>query len=416
MFTRLRGVAGLLLAAGLTAQSAPIELVLAEGSGALYRCGEQRLLLLKGSPHEIGRQHGKLLAAEVRLVTEETLAWTERQGLSPAALQQLLAQATPFIPRRYEQEMAGLAAGSGVPLARIRLLHAMPSYFHCTGLAAAKTATKDGKLYHLRSLDYALDIGTSTRIQNHAVLIVREPEDGLPHAVPSWAGFLGAVTGLNGAGISVGEMGSHCKDEDHRGVPMVFQVQEVLRRATTLAEAVAVFHKGPSTAGYHFVIGSGDERDAAAVEVTRRQFQLFELGDPRENIAPHTALPDLVRRSNHFVAEELAKTQRSPYDPRISKQSSWEAYARMTAFCEERRGQLDTEALIELLRRYPREHGCLHQAVMAGTDRWIWVANAADERKAACAGAQNQDFYGYDLRALLARREGMTARVIPAAR
>ena len=47
------------------------------------------------------------------------------------------------------------------------------------------------------------------------------------------------------------------------------------------------------------------------------------MGDPAENVAPHFAIEHCVRRVNHFVAPDLASTQRTPYDPRVSETSSW---------------------------------------------------------------------------------------------
>ena len=55
----------------------------------------------------------------------------------------------------------------------------------------------------------------------------------------------------------------------------------------------------------------------------------------------------------------------------------------------------------DLLRKYPSGHPCLHQAVMCATDRRIWVAQAIDDRESSAAGAQNQQFYQYDLLELL---------------
>jgi hypothetical protein len=63
--------------------------------------------------------------------------------------------------------------------------------------------------------------------------------------------------------------------------------------------------------------------------------------------------------------------------------------------------------MVELLRQDPPDHDCLHQAVMCSTDRLIWVSQAVDDRSSTTPGAQNQDFYGYDLTALVEGRDGL---------
>ena len=375
--------------------------VLAEqGGGSLYACGSQQLLMVRGTPFEMGFQHGRLLAADVRAVVEDVLQWTESRGLTREHLRAIHASLEPHVPNRYSAELAGLAAGSGVPLEDLELLHALPSRFHCSGAAVAGSMTRDGKLYHSRSLDYFLDMGITDRIQNHALLIVRVPADGIPSAVPAWAGFLGAVTGMNLSGISIGEKGSSSRDESYDGMPMIFTVREALRRGSTLEQTVEIFRAGPRTCGFNYIVGSGDEGEAVALEVTRSHFAVFGFGDPAEDVAPHTALPDAVRRSNHFVDPTLAGTQREE-EPLDNSSGSWQKYAGITDYLLANRGKLDAESMVAMLRLYPADHSCLHQAVMCSTDRVIWISQAVDDRLSATPGAQNQTFYGYDLRALI---------------
>jgi isopenicillin-N N-acyltransferase like protein len=404
-----------LLLAGAALAQAPqdlrLELVHKHGGGALYRCGEQQVLVLRGSPLEMGRQHGQLLQKSVRTVIAGTLEWTARQGLTRAKLKAIADKLDPHLPERYKQELRGLAETSGVPLEDLILVHAMPSRFHCSGAAVANSMTRNGKLYHTRSLDYALDLGADDRLQNHAVLIVREPKDGIANAVPAWAGFLGAVTGQNLRGISVGEMGSKSSDESYDGMAMIFLLREVLHRSNTLDEAVSIFRKGPRTCGYNFIVGSGRELSAVALEVTRNQISVFGMGDAKENVAPHSALPDAVRRTNHFVSKDLAATQREDYDPRQSRGRSWMLYDKITEYLVKHRGKLDARGMIGQLRLYPPQMGCLHQAVMAPTDNVIWVSQAKDGRVHPFPGAQNMAFYGYDLEHLLHAPNNLKVRV-----
>ena len=145
---------------------------------------------------------------------------------------------------------------------------------------------------------------------------------------------------------------------------------------------------------------SGDERLATAVEVTRNHFFLSGMGDAAENIPPHRALPDAVRRTNHFIGREIAKTQprRSEnYHPKNYREGTWLRYQRITEYLEAHRGTLDAPSMVALLRRYPPGHPCLHQAVMCPTDRIIWVSQAVDDRTSKTAGAQNQTFHAYRL-------------------
>src|SRR5262249_9169501 len=157
----------------------------------------------KGTYREMGLAHGKLLAKATAEDAEAFLDhWCVGGGKEKVEnLRKIYQTFEPFLPERYKEEMAGLAEGSGVPLERLQLLHAIPERFHCSGAAAMAAATKDGKLYHTRSLDYALNIGNNKRAQENALLILWEPPDGHPYAAVSWGGFLGCVSGMNAQGI-----------------------------------------------------------------------------------------------------------------------------------------------------------------------------------------------------------------------
>lgn len=369
--------------------------------GVLYRYGDRRVLVVRGAPRAMGLAHGRLLAPEIEANVRAFLhQWAlGRMGRTRAELQAIWDAFAPHLPRRYHEELAGLAEGAGVPLADLRLMHALPSRYHCTGTAALPAVTKDGKVYHTRSLDYALDIGDTVRPQTNSILLVAVPDDAIPHAIVGWAGFLGCVTGLNLAGVSVGEMGSRSQRESYAGVPMIFLLREVLGRAKNLQAAQAIWRKGPRTCGFNFIFC--DEDEICAVECDRDAIRFFGPGDEAENVAPHSALEGIVRRCNHFVDKDLAAQQRDGYDPRKTAASSWQAYARQGAYLDERRGRIDAAVMIEVLRGYPATHPCLHQAVMCPNDRLLWVSQAKDPATDPLAGAQNQVFLRYDLRALV---------------
>ncbi len=399
---RLRFLPLLLLAA--LALRADDVLVAREGKGYVEAIDGQLVVHLKGTHYEMGFQHGKMLADRVREDIKAYLhdfAYANKHTLE--GLLERYRKAQPHLPKGYEDEMRGMADATGIPLEEIQAVHIVPEIYHCSGAAVMNGGSRDGKLYHYRSLDYSLDLGKDKVVQENACLLVFEPDGENPYVVVGWAGVLGCVTGMNAKGISVGEMGSSSSDESFEGVPMIFLLREVLARAGTLDEAVAIFEKGPRTCGYNFIVTDGKIPDARALEVTRSKIATFAPNDPAENVKPHWALPDAVRRVNHFVSPELAATQRKEYDPLLSEAPSFLGYQLIGKFVQEHHGEFDGEMMIKLCRQYPPNHPCLHQAVFCPTDLRFWVANAKDPRKSQFAGAQNQTFFPYHLGDLLAK-------------
>lgn len=391
-------------AAQTSAVAAEWQVIRQEGQGKLIALQGGKVLLLKGSPYEMGLQHGRLLAREV---AEDAQAYLHdwaigKSGESTSSLKEIFESLQPFIPKRYMEEMRGLAEGSGVPLEEIHLLHAIPTRFHCTGTAAFGKATVDGRLYHTRSLDYSLDIGDKKTVQENAVVIVYQPEDGNAHAVISFAGLIGCVSGMNDKGISIGEIGNKCRDESYAGMPMILMLREALRTCRSLEDVIGYIRGAPRTCGFTFVVGDGKIPSACALEVSHSRMAVGLPGDPKSDPAPHFPIPDAIRRGNYFVNIEMAAVQRDIYDPRISSPMDWLGYSVMSSFLRENLGRLDGLKMIELLRKYPPEHPCLHQAVFCPSSLEFWVSNAVSPAVARYAGAQNQPFYKYNLAKLVA--------------
>jgi dienelactone hydrolase len=374
------------------------------GDSFLEEIDGQRVLHLTGEPYSMGLAHGKLLGKEVR---EDVDAYLKdfafgRMHYTMEYLQGIWAKAKPFVPAEYLEEMAGIAKNSGVALEELEAVHIIPELHHCSGAAAFGKATKDGKLYHYRSLDYSLGLGSKKKVQENACLIVRKPTKGYATVTVGWAGTLGCVTGMNDQGISIGEMGSENFSETFEGTPMWFRVRWILENARSLDQGLVGFSEWKRTCGYNFIITDGKIPDARAVEVDRQRCAFFAPGGAEENVAPHEAIPFVVRRTNHYVDRELASRQRNTYDPRENEKGSYSAYERISKYLKEHSGKLDGESMIELCQGYSKDAHCLHQAVFCTSDLRFWVSNAKDPEKAEHAGAQNQTFHPYDLTQLLA--------------
>ncbi len=209
---RWRGqvIASILLLAVFAAQTSA-ETIARCGEGWLEEIDGYRVLHLRGTPYEMGYQHGALLKESVRANLKFML---EEKGTAPVqvgpvklyprpAIEEIVGIQKKHVPPKYFAEMEGLAAGAELPVEDVRAANFIPELFHCSGFAIANSATKDGTLYHGRVLDYATD----WRLQEHAVLVVAEPKGGIPFVNISYAGFVGSVSGMNAEHISIGEMG-----------------------------------------------------------------------------------------------------------------------------------------------------------------------------------------------------------------
>ena len=371
----------------LQGQSAPPEKPGLQSAATVARCGQGWLetiggypvLHLKGTPYEMGYQHGALLrehcrqnmktilidkAEEVKLVEFGPLKVTPR-----TAIDMIVAFQEPHVAPRYFEEMDGLAAGTGLSVADVRAGNFIPELFHCSGFALAKSATKNGNMLHGRVLDYAIDWG----LQDHAVVIVYEPEGRLPWVNVSYAGFIGSVTGMNAEKISVGEMGGGGLGH-WNGRPMALLIREALETATSLEEAISTFRDGPRTCQYYYVIADGETNDAVGMEASWDTFYVIKPGEA------HPLLPkpvkDCVLLSAGDRYLELSKQAQAGY------------------------GNFTAESALRLMDRPIAMKSNLHNVLFEPATSKFWVANATTDKKPAA----EQKYASFQLSELLKRR------------
>ena len=239
------------------------------------------MLHLKGTPYEMGYQHGALLKDSVRQNMHNILEVEAEKEikLGPLSVKpRLLMDAIPrierpYVPDKYIDELNGLAAGAGMKPADVVAGNFLPELFHCSGFAIMNSATTDGTLYHGRVLDYAI----RWHLQEHAVLIVAEPEGSIPFVNVSYAGFIGSVTGMNARHVSIGEMGGGGAGH-WLGMPMPLLVREVLEKAGDLDAAVSVFRDHPRTCQYFYVVADGNTNRAVGMQASWDEFRTVAPG------------------------------------------------------------------------------------------------------------------------------------------
>jgi len=374
----LLGVFLCFVAAPLASAEPPARiLVAAEGQGYLETVDGYRVLHLKGTPEEMGLQHGRLLAKDVA----ENVNFHLSDGLGDAVRLGDLAVTRPQlaavlgaafagkIPEPYVREMRALAEGAGLPPDRVIACNLIPEMFHCSGFALLKKVTADGKLLHGRILDY----GVKQHLQDHAVLVIQEPEGKIPFVNVSYAGFIGSVTGMNLEQVSIGEMGGGGVGL-WNGIPMSFLVRRVLEQARTLDEALAVFRTGPRTCEYYYVVADARADTAAGLWCTPEKVEIVKPGEA------HTLLPTPV-------ADTVLLSVGSRYERLVERVKAGQ-------------GKFTAESALRLMDEPVAMGSNLHDALMVPADGVIYVANAAADG----APAWKQKYYRFDIRQLMKTR------------
>ncbi len=356
------------------------------GRGWLERIDGYPVLHLKGTPYEIGYQHGALLKEDVRANLDYLVNVQANRPLklgpvplSPqAAIASIVGIQWRHVPLKYFDEMAGLAAASGLKIEEVRMGNFIPELFHCSGFAVMDSATVDGTLYHGRVLDYAID----WQLQDHAVLIVCEPDGEIPFVNISYAGFIGSVTGMNSRHVSIGEMGGGGLGH-WDGMPMALLVREVLQSARDLDEAIAMMRDHPRTCQYFYVVADGNTNRAVGMEASWDRFETIQPGQAHPLL--NKPVKDTVLLSSDRRYDELARR------------------------AKDRHGHIDVEGALRLMDLPVALKSNLHDVLFAPKSTDLWVANASHDRKPAAT----QPYAHFNLAELLVASPIPRAQAIP---
>lgn len=358
------------------------QVVATHGKGRLELIDGTRVLFLKGSPEEMGEQHGTLLREEVRNLVDRIVYGVgvgssfEKGRWFFGEIEEAQSRLEPFIDPRHLREMDAIAAATGLHPQEVRLANFFPELFHCSGFALHGSATVDGKLYHGRILDYLRGLG----LEQNAVVMIMQPDEGHAWVNVSYAGFIGSVTAMNEKQVAMGEMGGR-GEGDWDGKPMAQLMREVMERADTIDDAVEIMRKGPRTCEYYYVISDAKSGRAVGLKTTPDLFETVWSGESH---------PQLKRPVRDTVL-----------------MSAGDRYEALVDRVEAQFGQFDADRARALMDRPVCMNSNIQSVLFAPDSLDFWVANADSENVAS-----HTRYTRYNLRELLQSETdtGLTSR------
>lgn len=338
---------------------------------SLERVGGLAVLRVGGSFAEMGEQHGALLAEQVRrgpipyyrTMVERLLGKSFGPLGRPAVglLQRAVgARVLRTMPPFAVETARGIARGAGLDeeeflrgctmpdsllwlTARLNELRAPgPAVAHrvalglgCTSAIAWGDATRDGRLYHARNLDY---YGVENWVDN-AALVFHRPNDGMRYVSVTAAGVaLGGVTAMNEAGLTF-TVHQHMFTDRARlgGTPIGVVGDVVMREARSLDDAERILRNNRSIGCWTFMVSDGKTKEVLCFEES-----------PERQVATRSAAGDTTRAyANIYEDAELGATEVALYG------SYWRhnqgRYARAKALLAERAGTLDARGMARII-------------------------------------------------------------------
>ncbi|NPV63125.1 MAG: hypothetical protein HPY61_10960 [Methanotrichaceae archaeon] len=268
-----------------------------------------KVLHIKGSPYQMGYQHGFLLAEEIGLMINRTLLATAayvaaQTGSDTKRAEELLRagqqEAEPHLPPELRQEMEGIAdgakgAGSDVTLSQVMLwntnydqwcIYCHPQYRQRDGSDASNSAGSamtigpaggcssfcawddwaggDGRLIFGKNED---NFNMPEQLDSR-LLVVADPSQGFGHAFMTYPGMVGLDGGLNESGMEMMTQLNSMQHESMKGCGIAVFTRLLLTYAGSLDQAIQIFRLHPGCAGIAYQLADAGARKAAVVETS----------------------------------------------------------------------------------------------------------------------------------------------------
>ena len=251
------------------------------------------------------------------------------------------------ITEEYKEEIYGISESAsdkyqylGNNYQRILNYHAAHDIGHALQNLALVGCTSFGT-WNERSADSTMIIGRNfdfyvgDKFSEDKIVAFFNPSEGHKFMTVTWGGFIGAVSGMNEAGLSVTINAAKSDYPLASATPVSLVTREILQYAKNIAEAIAIAKKRNMFVSESFLVASAADNKAVIIEKTPTALDVY---DPHKNFIVCT---------NHFQSNGLARSKKNL--EQLSESASPYRYERLTELLNAN-GKNTVQKTIDILR------------------------------------------------------------------
>lgn len=217
------------------------------------------------------------------------------------------------VPEEYKTEIYGISEYTSHDYDHIAPRYLRSLYLHgahdighalqdlalvgCSSFAAWGEKSEDGSLILGRNFDfYAGDDFAKDK-----VVAFVNPKEGCPFMMVTWAGMIGAVSGMNNEGLTVTINAGKSKIPLIAKTPISILTREILQYATTIEEAIAIAKSKKVFVSESIMVASAKDKKVVLIEVSPNNFGVYAVDNSNNQLIC----------SNHFQSDALKNDERN---------------------------------------------------------------------------------------------------------
>ena len=259
--------------------------------------GHLTVLRLRGTPYEMGYQHGLAQRVAIRhWVSEKVYGQTvlgseQSHGILLAHARQLEGT----LPTEIQRELRGIADGSGLSYEDILLLNLVLNRLPSLPVAPMEALPPPPTL-NLQALVFAawppairgdvLDStllgcrlnapGQAASLRRHLLAVIYQPADGQAHIILTWSGQVGAWCGLNEASLAICATPAKGGDTSNPGLLPAILTRQLLAHAQDSEQALRQAIRHDFSATFQLLIADGVRQTTTAIAFGAHQYDIIE--------------------------------------------------------------------------------------------------------------------------------------------
>jgi isopenicillin-N N-acyltransferase like protein len=282
------------------------------GKGELKYVNEIPVLTVQGSPEEIGAQFGELaLKPAKKPLIGRVDSYMKQIGWQDQFPKMLKFSWMVYgnFPKANQIELTTACKTAEVDKDLLTALNAIPDLAKmggCSTLVVGPNRSATGGPLFGRLLDWP----PFEELPEHTLVMLCRPNDKHAFAAITFPVLLGAISGMNDAGLSLAINEIYAaKDESKRqnlaGTPMLFLFRKILEECTTIEEAEKVLKANGRTTWFCLTVC--DKKEGCVFEVTPR------------SVVRRDAIKDVCCCTNHFRTDELCVSTKCSRYPKLEE-------------------------------------------------------------------------------------------------
>lgn len=160
----------------------------------------------------------------------------------------------------------------------------------CTSFGVWNDKSEDGELLIARNFDFY----SGDEFAENKIIQFTNPKRGYKFATITWAGFIGAASGMNDQGITVIINAAKSSIPTDAATPIALLAREILQFSKNINDAIEIAKKRDVFVSESILIGSANDNKAIIIEKTPTGMDVYDAGSNE------------ILCSNHYQGKKFA--------------------------------------------------------------------------------------------------------------